>query len=197
MQVGWGSPSGRSPLTPVLVLLPAEYPGSVGQSQDVVPAPGQAPWLCSVLSLHSVPLAASCPVWLHLFLGSQGPWGSSLSPWRESERLRAGPPSARPRQPGFLPLTPGAVAGGCWASVDKGLAAWLRLIRSQADPGGNQRAGISESNLMPRPSQSGLSLTPQGLTFPSPCHWRDPGPLRTQPQCTAESEMPGCMQRGN
>lgn len=167
-RIGDPPPSCCSPLTPVLVLLPAECPGSVGQSQDVVPAPGQAPWLCSVQSLHSVPLAAASPSGLHLFLGSQGPQGRGLGPSRESERLRAGLPSPRPRQPGFLPLTPGAVAGGCWASADKGLAAWLRLIRSRTDPGGNRRAGISESNLMPRPRQSGVALTPQGLPFPSP-----------------------------
>lgn len=131
---------------------------------------------------------------LHLFLGSQGPQGRGLGPSRESERLRAGLPSPRPRQPSFLPLTPGAVAGGCWASADKGLAAWLRLIRSRTDPGGNRRAGISESNLMPRPRQSGVALTPQGLPFPSPITG---GTLALQGPSPSAQLRVRCMQREN
>lgn len=81
------------------------------------------------------------------------------------------------------------MAGGCWASADKGLAAWPRLIRSQADPGGNQRAGISKIGLSPRPGQwAGLSVTPQGFTFRLLSHWKDPGPLRTSPSAQLHTE---------
>lgn len=140
------------------------------------------------------PWQLASPSGLHLFLGSQGPQGRGLGPSRESERLRAGLPSPRPRQPGFLPLTPGAVAGGCWASADKGLAAWLRLIRSRTDPGGNRRAGISETNLMPRPRQSGVALTPQGLPFPSPITG---GTLALQGPSPSAQLRVRCMQREN
>lgn len=68
-------PSGRSPLTPVLVPLSDECPGSISQGQDVVLASGQAPWPCSIQPLHSVPLAASFPVWASPLLGLPGSLG--------------------------------------------------------------------------------------------------------------------------
>lgn len=42
-------------LTPALVLLPAESPGSVGQGRNMAPASGQALWPCSLQPLHSTP----------------------------------------------------------------------------------------------------------------------------------------------
>lgn len=154
-RIGDPPPSGRSPLTPALVPLSDECTGSIGQGQDVVLASGQALWSCSIQPLHSVPLAAGCPVWASPLLGLPGALGPQQQKQRESsresERLWAGPPSPCPLWPGFLPLTLGSVAGGCWARTDKGLAAWLRLIRSRANPGGNRRAGISERPQAPPP----------------------------------------------
>lgn len=89
------------------------------------------------------------------------------------ERVRGSwtdPPFPRPRQPGFLLLPPGAEARGCWACADKGLAAWPRLIRSGADPGGNRRAGITECAPPgpPQPVTLRRLLPPQAMEDPNP-----------------------------
>lgn len=107
---------------------------------------------------------------------------------------RPGPPSPRPRRPGFLPLTPGAAARGCWASSDKGQAAWPRLIRSRADPGGNRRAGISErAPPGPAPGRRGQhsAVTPHRPAFRFPRHRTTPAPAYSL------GEGPGCIPRGN
>lgn len=179
-------------LTPVLVLLPAESPGSVGQGKNMAAASGQVPQPCSLQPLHSTP--GSQPLCLDFtsFWPLKGLGALVVAaawvPRGKVSGSGAGPPSPRPpRLPptpaGFLPLTPGAVAGGCWASADKGLAAWPRLIRSQADPGGNQRAGISKIGLSPRPRPVGRtgSDPSSGLHLPSSQSLEGPWPLRTSP----------------
>lgn len=179
-------------LTPALVLLPAESPGSVGQGKNMAPASGQAPQPCSLQPLHATPgrqplCLDFTSLWALQGLGALVA-AAAWVPRGKVSGSGAGPPSPRPPctppLAGFLPLTPGAVAGGCWASADKGLAAWPRLIRSQADPGGNQRAGISKFGLSPRPRPVGRtgSDPSSGLHLPSSQSLEGPWPSEGQPQ---------------
>lgn len=192
-----------SPLTPALVLLFGECPGSVLQGQDAIgfQARLRGPDRSGLCVQGRWELAAPSRQRRRGRASSRAPkarGNGGVDPSRESELLQAGPPSPRPRRPSFLPLTPGR-AGGCWTGTDKSLADWPRLIRSRADPGGNRRAGISERGPhSPAPGRRRTGPSPLRAS-PSvpPRHWSGPGPLRTPTQCTAGSEVPGCTQRGN
>lgn len=185
-------------LTPALVLLSGECPGSVLQGSR----PGSvAPIGCGLGGGRGRrELAAPSRQQRRGRASSRAPKGrgdGGVDPSRESELLLAGPPSPRPRRPSFLPLTPGR-AGGCWTGTDKGLADWPRLIGAGLTPeetGG--RGSLSAGPAAPPPAGDGPSLHPSGPHLPSPqaLEWlrasEDPD------QCTAGSDGPGCTQRGN